>query len=63
MLSQLGNWCPKSLASTEVGVDSHHGFIIQAKVDLGRTKYMPKYCDLPKGLGPWAYFPSGDLLG
>jgi len=27
-----------------VGVDSHHGFIIQAKVDLGRTKYMPKYC-------------------
>eukprot|EP00438_Fugacium_kawagutii_P022527 Skav225100 [mRNA] locus=scaffold621:555304:562822:- [translate_table: standard] len=27
-----------------VGVDSHHGFIIEAKVDLGRTKYMPKYC-------------------
>lgn len=28
-----------------VGVDSHHGFVIQAKVDLGRTKYgMPKYC-------------------
>ena len=24
---------------------------------------MPKYCDLAKGLGPWAYFPSGDLLG
>ena len=31
----------------EVGVDSHHGFVIQAKVDLGRTKYgMPKYCTL-----------------
>ena len=28
-----------------VGLDSHRGFVIQAKVDLGRTKYgMPKYC-------------------
>eukprot|EP00913_Durusdinium_trenchii_P017637 g16576.t1 len=27
-----------------VGLDSAHGFIIEAKVDLGRTKYMPAYC-------------------
>ncbi|CAE7462522.1 unnamed protein product [Symbiodinium sp. CCMP2456] len=27
-----------------VGVDSAHGFIIEARVDLGRTKHMPAQC-------------------
>ncbi|CAE7252813.1 unnamed protein product, partial [Symbiodinium natans] len=32
-----------------VGVDSAHGFIIEAKVDLGRTKHMPAYCTSSRG--------------
>mmetsp|Transcript_90392 Transcript_90392/g.162982 ORF Transcript_90392/g.162982 Transcript_90392/m.162982 type:complete len:281 (-) Transcript_90392:109-951(-) len=36
---------PKATETKAIGPQSHKGFMIQAKVNVGRVKYMPKHCD------------------
>jgi len=59
-------WCgggiyfAKSADATEtkaIGPDSHKGAIIQAGVDVGRVKYMPKQCD--RSLNGWKVKKQG----
>eukprot|EP00931_Biecheleriopsis_adriatica_P091433 TRINITY_DN6531_c0_g2_i1.p1 TRINITY_DN6531_c0_g2~~TRINITY_DN6531_c0_g2_i1.p1 ORF type:complete len:262 (-),score=37.60 TRINITY_DN6531_c0_g2_i1:48-833(-) len=36
---------PKATQTKAIGPDSHKGFMIQAQVDVGRVKHMPRQCD------------------
>merc|ERR1740139_1455854 len=57
----------KATFTKAIGPDSHKGFMIEAKVDVGRVKYMPRHCDRGlrgSTLSRWGYnsvtFNPGD---